>query len=198
MSITAVPLRPTPRRVLVMLWGGLAAAALVAGGLAVAGTGPAIAETGSAEQFLAYNARQPGVVTLPSGLQYEVVEQGTGDAPSDDDVVLINYKGMLRDGTVFDQNQRAPMEVAAVIPGFSEGLKQMRKGGEYRLWIKPELAYGASGTPDGTIPPNSVLRFDVELIDFIPAAVLRQQMQMQQQGLGGAPALPPGAGLPGN
>lgn len=194
MSVTAVPLRPVSRRVLVMLWGGLAAAALVAGGLAYAGTGRAIAETGSPAQFLAWNAGQDGVVTTPSGLQYKVVEPGEGEAPSDSDVVLISYKGTLRDGTVFDQNERAPMEVAAVIPGFQEGLKQMRRGAKHRMWIKPELAYGEKGTPDGRIPANSVIVFDVELIDFIPAAVLRQMQQQQQQQMGGLPGLPGMAG----
>lgn len=190
MSVTAVPIRPTSRRVLGMLWGGLGFAAVGALALAWAGTGRAIAETGSPAQFMAYNAGQPGVITTASGLQYQVLKEGEGDRPSDADVVLVKYKGTLRDGTVFDQNERAPMEVAQVIPGFSEGLKLMRRGGEYRLWIKPELGYGER-SPGGAIPPNSVLIFDVSLIDYIPAAVLRQMQQ--QQGMGGIPGMPPGA-----
>jgi FKBP-type peptidyl-prolyl cis-trans isomerase FkpA len=190
MSVTAVPIRPTSRRVLGMLWGGLGVAALGALGLAWAGTGRAIAETGSPAQFMAYNAGQPGVVTTGTGLQYRVLKEGQGDNPTADDVVLVKYKGTLRDGTVFDQNERAPMEVGQVIPGFSEGLKLMRRGGEYRLWIKPELGYGDRET-GGVIPPNSVLIFDVTLIDFIPAAMLRQ-MQQQQQGMGLPGGMPPG------
>lgn len=192
MSVTAVPIRPTPRRVLGMLWGGLGVAAIGAVALAWAGTGRAIAETGTPAQFMAFNARQPGVVETASGLQYQVLKEGEGDRPTDADVVLIKYKGTLRDGTVFDQNDRAPMEVAAVIPGFSEGLKLMRKGGEYRLWIKPELGYGDRAA--GPIPPNSILVFDVTLLDHIPAAVLRQ---MQQQQGGGLPGGLPGGAAPG-
>jgi hypothetical protein len=189
MSVTAVPLQPTPRRVLVMLWGGLALALLAAVLLAWAGTGRAIAQTGTNEQFLDYNGRQSGVVTTASGLQYKVLEAGEGNRPTDADVALISYKGALRDGTVFDQNERAPLPVAQVVPGFSEGLKLMQKGGKYRLWIKPELGYGARDA--GPIPPQSLLVFDVELIEFLPMAVL-QQMQMQQQMGGGAPGGMPG------
>ena len=185
MSITAVPIRPTPRRVLVMLWGGLGVAAAVAFGLASLGTGRALAETGSPAQFLAYNAGQSGVRTTPSGLQYQVIKEGEGEQPTATDVVLVKYKGTLRDGTVFDQNERAPMEVAQVIPGFSEGLKLMRRGGEYRFWISPELGYGARET-GGVIPPNSVLIFDVTLIDFVPASALQGMQGM------GAPQGRPG------
>jgi len=189
MSVTAVPIAPTSRRVLAMLWGGLAVALIVAGLLAWFGTGKAIAQTGTNEQFLAWNAKQSGVQTTASGLQYQVLKEGSGNRPTDADVALINYKGTLRDGTVFDQNERAPLPVAQVVPGFSEGLKLMQKGGKYRLWIKPELGYGARDA--GPIPPNSLLVFDVELIEFIPMALL-QQMQMQQQMMGGAPGAVPG------
>jgi FKBP-type peptidyl-prolyl cis-trans isomerase FkpA len=118
-----------------------------------------------------------------------VIEAGEGGKPTDADVALISYKGTLRDGTVFDENSRAPLPVAQVVPGFSEGLKQMQKGGKYRLWIKPELGYGERQT--GPIPAGSLLVFDVELIEFLPMAVL-QQMQMQQMMGQGAP----GAGVP--
>jgi hypothetical protein len=189
MSVTAVPIAPTPRRVLAMLWGGLLVALIAAVALAFLGTGRAVAQAGTNEQFLEWNARQPGVVTTASGLQYKVLEAGEGGKPTDADVALVSYKGSLRDGTVFDQNERTPMPVAQVVPGFSEGLKQMQKGGKYRLWIKPELGYGARET--GPIPPNSLLVFDVEMIEFIPMAVL-QQMQMQQMMQGGAPGAAPG------
>jgi hypothetical protein len=190
MSVTAVPIAPTSRRVLAMLWGGLALALVAAFALAFLGTGRAVAQAGTNEQFLAWNAKQSGVQTTASGLQYKVLEAGEGGKPTDADVALVSYKGTLRDGTVFDQNERTPMPVSQVVPGFSEGLKQMQKGGKYRLWIKPELGYGARNA--GPIPPNSVLVFDVELIEFLPMAVL-QQMQMQQmmQG-GGAPGAVPG------
>ena len=191
MSVTAVPIQPIARRKLVWLWLGVLAAIAIAVGLAFAGTASTIAAKGTPEQFLAWNANQPGVKTTDSGLQYRVLEEGEGAKPTDADVVLVNYKGELRDGTVFDQNERSPFPVAQVVPGFSEGLKLMKKGGKVRLWIPPALGYKDAET--GPIPANSVLIFDVELIDFIPAAVL-QQMQMQQmQGLpGGAPGAPGG------
>lgn len=191
MSVTAVPIPPTPRRVLTMIWFGIAAVILAAVALAWVGTGAAVAQTGTNDQFLAWNARQPGVQTTASGLQYQVLKPGEGAHPTDADVTLIKYKGTLRDGTVFDQNERAPLPVAQVVPGFSEGLKLMQKGGQYRLWIKPELGYGDRDT-GGAIPPNSVLVFDVDLIEFIPMAVL-QQMQMQQQ-MGGGQGVPGGPG----
>ena len=189
MSVTAVPIQPTPRRMIAMLWAGLVVIAIAAIGFAWFGTSAAVAQTGTNDQFLAWNARQPGVQTTASGLQFKVLKEGTGPHPTDTDVTLIKYKGTLRDGTVFDENERAPLPVAQVVPGFSEGLKLMQKGGKYRLWIKPELGYGDRDT-GGAIPPNSVLVFDVDLLEFIPMAVL-QQMQMQQMmggGQGGAPA----------
>ena len=189
MSVTAVPIQPTPRRVIAMLWGGLAVIVLAAIAIAWFGTSAAVAQTGSNEQFLAWNARQSGVQTTASGLQYKGLKEGEGPRPTDADVTLVSYKGTLRDGTVFDQNERAPLPVAQVVPGFSEGLKLMQKGGKYRLWIKPELGYGDRDT-GGAIPPNSVLVFDVELLEFIPMAVL-QQMQMQQM-MGGQPGAPGG------
>jgi FKBP-type peptidyl-prolyl cis-trans isomerase len=190
MSVTAVPIPPTSRRVLTMLWAGLVLVVVAAIALAWGGTGAAIAQTGSNEQFLEWNAKQPGVQTTASGLQYQVLKAGEGGKPTDADVALIKYKGALRDGTVFDENERAPLPVAQVVPGFSEGLKLMQKGGKYRLWIKPELGYGDRDT-GGAIPPSSVLVFDVELIEFLPMAVL-QQMQMQQMMNQGAPGAEPG------
>ncbi len=189
MSVTAVPIAPTPRRVLAMLWGGLALALVAAIALAFLGTGRAVAQAGTNDQFLEWNARQAGVQTTASGLQYKVLTAGEGGKPTDADVALVSYKGTLRDGTLFDQNERTPMPVAQVVPGFSEGLKLMQKGGKYRLWIKPELGYGARAA--GPIPSNSLLVFDVELVEFPPMAVL-QQMQMQQQMGGGAPGATPG------
>ncbi|HYZ49173.1 MAG TPA: FKBP-type peptidyl-prolyl cis-trans isomerase [Sphingomonas sp.] len=176
-AVTAVPIQPTSRRVLAMLWSGIVLALLAAVALAWLGTGAAVAKAGTNEEFLAWNARQPGVQTTASGLQYKVLKPGEGGHPTDADVALIKYKGTLRDGTVFDENERAPLPVAQVVPGFSEGLKQMQKGGQYRLWIKPELGYGDRET--GPIPANSLLVFDVQLLEFVPMAVL-QQMQMQQ------------------
>ena len=118
--------------------------------------------------------------------------------PTDADVALINYEGKLLNGTVFDKSQQpTPMPVAGVVPGFSEALKLMPKGSKYRVWIKPSLGYGAE--TKGPIPGNSTLVFDIDLIDFLPEAVVRQmQMQAQQGGMPGMPgAMPPGAVPPG-
>jgi len=132
------------------------------------------------------------VVELPSGLQYKIITAGKGGPkPTDTDVALVNYEGKLTNGTTFDKSQQpTPMKVNEVVPGFSEALKQMSKGSKYRFWIKPSLGYGDKVT--GPIPANSVLVFDVELLDFLPESVIRQ-MQMQQQMQG---AMPPGAGVP--
>lgn len=195
MSVTAVPLRPVRRGTLIKLWAGIALTAVAAGALAWTGTSSTIAANGTSEQYLAWNGKQTGVVTTASGLQYRVIEPGEGEKPTDSDVVLVNYKGTLRDGKVFDQAERAPFPVDQVVPGFSEGMKLMPKGAKYRFWIPPALGYGEAPQGDA-IPANSLLVFDVEMIDFIPAALLRQ-MQMQQQMQGGAGAPPPGAMPPG-
>jgi FKBP-type peptidyl-prolyl cis-trans isomerase len=163
MSVTAVPIQPTPRRVIGMLWVSLVVVLAAAIALAWFGTSAAVAQTGTNDQFLAWNARQPGVQTTASGLQYKVLKEGEGARPTDADVALIKYKGTHRDGAVFDQNDRATLPVSQVVPGFSEGLKLMQKGGKYRLWIKPELGYGDRDT-GGAIPPNTVLVFDVDLL----------------------------------
>ncbi|MGK6320592.1 FKBP-type peptidyl-prolyl cis-trans isomerase [Sphingomonas sp. DT-204] len=191
-TVTAVPIPPTKRRVIVYLVLGILLAVAAAAALAwQMPTDPALT-------FLGKNARQPGVVTTASGLQYKVLEKGQGGpSPTDTDVALVNYEGKLVDGTTFDKSQQpTPMPVAGVVPGFSEALKLMHKGAKYRFWIKPSLGYGAKGA--GPIPPNSVLVFDVELLDFLPEAVIRQ-MQMQQQMMqgggipgGAAPAPQPG------
>ena len=181
MSTTAVPLRPIAKGSLARLWVGVALVALAAGGLAWAG------QRGvepSPATYLAQNARADGVVTTDSGLQYKVLEEGQGASPSTSDVALVGYKGTLLDGTVFDQNPQTAMPVDGVVPGFSEGLQKMKKGGKYRLWIPPQLGYGEQAA--GPIPANSVLVFDVELHDFKSKADIMRMQQMMQQG--GAPA----------
>ncbi|MEO7689428.1 MAG: FKBP-type peptidyl-prolyl cis-trans isomerase [Sphingomonas sp.] len=133
-----------------------------------------------AAAFLSTNRTASGVVETASGLQYKVLTPGQGDAkPTDQDIALVNYEGRLIDGTSFDKStQPTPMPVAGVVPGFAEGLKLMARGAKYRFWIKPELGYGSEGS--GPIPANSVLVFDVEMLDFLPEAVVRQMMEQQQ------------------
>ncbi|WP_066480518.1 MULTISPECIES: FKBP-type peptidyl-prolyl cis-trans isomerase [unclassified Sphingomonas] len=201
MSITAVPIAPTKRRYLVWLWIGIAAATLSGVALAWQGTASVVATRGTNEQFLAWNRGQPGVVETASGLQYRVIEPGEGPTPTDTDLTLINYTGTFRNGETFDASrQPTPMSPAQVVPGFGEGLKLMPKGAKFRFWIKPELAYGAEARTDPqtgreAMPANSLLIFDVEMIDFVPEAVVRQmqmQQQLQQQGIPGGPGGPGG------
>ena len=136
--------------------------------------------------FLADNAHAEGVETTESGLQYKVINAGEGSSPQATDTALVKYKGTLRDGTVFDENEQTPMPVGGVVPGFSEALQLMQKGGEYRIWLPSELAYGEA-SPGPEIPANSVLTFEVTLIDFITQEQLQElQQQMQQQGAGPA------------
>lgn len=182
MSTTAVPLRPIAKGSLTRLWIGVAAVALAAGGLAWAGQ-QGVAPSPVA--FLAQNAKADGVVTTESGLQYKILSDGTGPSPTTADVALVGYKGTLLDGTVFDENPQAPMPVDGVVPGFSEGLQKMKKGGKYRLWIPPQLGYGEQAA--GPIPAGSVLVFDVTLHDFKSRAEIMQMQQMMQQGAGAPP-----------
>ena len=187
MSITAVPLRPIAKGSLTKLWIGVAAIVLAAGGLAWAGQ-QGVVPSGAA--FLTRNADEAGVVTTDSGLQYKVLEEGQGASPTASDVALVGYKGTLTDGTVFDQNEQTAMPVDGVVPGFSEGLQKMKRGGRYRLWIPPQLGYGDKVPDGGPIPKNAVLVFDVHLIDFKSRAeILQMQQEMQ--------ALQGGAGMPG-
>ncbi len=171
-SVTAVPLQPVKRGYLVWLWIGIAAAVLGAAALAWAGQ---IAQ-----------------------VRVETLVAGKGPHPTNDDVALINYVGKLSDGTVFDQSQQpTPMPVSGVVPGFSEGLKQMSKGGKYRLTIPPALGYGSKA--NGPIPANSTLVFDVELVDFKSMEEIRQlqqqqaMMQQMMRGQQGAPGAAAGA-----
>jgi FKBP-type peptidyl-prolyl cis-trans isomerase FkpA len=186
MSTTAVPLRPIAKGSLARLWIGVAALALAAGGLAWAGQQGI---TASPSTFMAQNGDADGVITTASGLQYKVLAEGTGPSPTTADVALVGYKGTLLDGTVFDENPQAPMPIDGVVPGFSEGLQKMKKGGKYRLWIPPQLGYGDQAA--GPIPAGSILIFDVELHDFKSRAEIMQMQQMMQQQQGAAGAQPP-------
>ena len=119
------------------------------------------------QAFLAANARRPEVVTLPSGLQYEVVREGTGAKPKPSDTVEVHYHGTLIDGTVFDSSVRrgtpATFGVTQVIPGWVEALQLMPVGSKWKLYIPSELAYGAQGA-GGAIGPHTTLVFEVELL----------------------------------
>jgi len=120
------------------------------------------------EEFLANNAAKDQITTLPSGLQYEVIEEGTGAKPEEASQVTVHYHGTLTDGTVFDSsvNRGTPASfgVNQVIKGWTEALQLMPTGSKWRLYIPENLAYGANPHPDGPIKPFMALIFDVELI----------------------------------
>lgn len=124
-----------------------------------------------ANTFLEQNKSQPGVKTTASGLQYVVVQEGKGATPTDDDTVKVHYTGTLTTGEKFDSSvdrgQPAEFPVKGVIPGWTEALKLMKVGEKAKLFIPPNLAYGAQGRPG--IPANSALIFDVELIEIVKA-----------------------------
>ncbi|MEW9854167.1 FKBP-type peptidyl-prolyl cis-trans isomerase [Novosphingobium sp. M1R2S20] len=163
-EITRVPLQPIAKGSLTKLWLGIAAAALLAGGVAWA--------------------------TLPASVNVETIAEGTGESPTRDDVALVNYKGTLPDGKVFDEGKQAVLPLAEVVPGFTKALEQMQRGGKYRVHIPSDLAYGEKGA--GPIPPNTDLDFEIELLDFKSREEIEQQQrimqQLQQMG---------GAGMPG-
>ncbi|MCL2265031.1 MAG: FKBP-type peptidyl-prolyl cis-trans isomerase [Treponema sp.] len=119
--------------------------------------------------FLAENAKKPGINITQSGLQYEIIKQGTGPKPNADDMVKVHYEGALIDGTVFDSSYSygSPLEfyLFQVIEGWSEGLQLMNVGSHYRFYIPSELGYGPNGR--SPIPPYAALIFDVELLEII-------------------------------
>lgn len=164
-EIHRVPLQPIAKGALTKLWLALIAVVLVGG-------------------FLAWRA-------LPSHVKVITVAAGTGASPTEEDVALVNYVGRLPDGKVFDEGKQAVFPLQGVIPGFTQALMQMQKGGRYKVHIPWQLAYGDKGA--GPIPPRTDLDFDVDLIDFRSRAEIEQQqrmmqqLQQQMQGKGGTP-----------
>jgi FKBP-type peptidyl-prolyl cis-trans isomerase 2 len=182
MSATAVPIQPIKKGSLTKYWAAVALVLAAGGGLAWWGTADVRKEYGD-------------IVTTSTGLRYKILQTGEGKSPTDNDVVLVNYKGMLKNGKVFDQNPQAGFPVTGVVPGFSEGLKIMQRGGKYRLWIPSHLGYGPEDqrnpqTGEVAIPGGSELIFDVELLEFKSRAEVeamqRQMQEMQKQQGGGA------------
>ena len=153
-EVTAVPLRPIAKGSLVKLWVGIAAIILGGIGFGLYTTKSQVMMAMSPEDFLTANAKHGGVSQTPSGLQYEVLKEGTGPKATANDMVLVNYTGKLLSGKVFDS---------------TEGMQLMSQGAKYRFWMPPSLAYGEAGAGQGVIPGNAVISFDVELIAIAPA-----------------------------
>ncbi|HET6632078.1 MAG TPA: FKBP-type peptidyl-prolyl cis-trans isomerase [Rhodanobacteraceae bacterium] len=120
--------------------------------------------------FLAENKTKPGVHVTDSGLQYKVIKQGNGPKPKKTDTVQVNYEGSMLDGTVFDSSYKrgtpATFPLSGVIKGWSEALQLMPVGSTYVFWIPADIAYGSRGA--GPIPPESTLKFKVELLKIMP------------------------------
>ena len=120
------------------------------------------------QAYLAENSKQPDVKTTSSGLQYKVMQDGTGKSPKATDTVLVHYRGTLIDGTEFDSSYRRkePIEfpLNGVIAGWTEGVQLMKEGAKYQFVIPSNLAYGQRGTPGGPIGPDATLIFEVELL----------------------------------
>jgi FKBP-type peptidyl-prolyl cis-trans isomerase FkpA len=180
---TRVPLQPIRKGSLTKVWAGIVVVLLVAAA------------------FAWFNV--PHAKKLAGGVTLETLQAGKGPSPTTSDIALINYKGMLGNGKVFDQGQGVPMPVTGVVPGFSTGLQAMQAGGKYRLRIPAEQAYGSEEkrnqqTGEVVIPANSDLVFDVDLLEFKSQAEVMQMMQQQQMmqqlqqgganGASGAPA----------
>jgi len=191
-EITRAPIQPVAKSSLAKLWLGVLLALAIGAGLAWA--------------------------AMPRGLDVDTITAGSGPQPKVGDVVFIKYRGKLAaDGSVFDESREMPrpveglfpegtpfrIEEGTTIPGFFEGLKQMRKGGKYRLFIPADKAFGANPPPGLPIPPNANLEFEIEVVDVMSRqaferkrAILLQTMQQQmgEQGgaEGGAPTAAPG------
>jgi FKBP-type peptidyl-prolyl cis-trans isomerase FklB len=131
------------------------------------------------EAFLAANKTKEGVVTLPSGLQYKIIKEGTGPKPTAEDTVLCHYRGSLADNTEFDSSYKRgePLKipVGGVIKGWTEAIQLMPVGSKWQLFIPSDLAYGERGAPGSPIGPNSTLVFDVELISIEPKPAPKEQ-----------------------
>ncbi|GGA08808.1 FKBP-type peptidyl-prolyl cis-trans isomerase [Blastomonas marina] len=167
-EVTRVPLQPIAKGSLLKLWIGIAIAVLAAAGLAWA--------------------------AQPKGLKLEVIEEGMGPTAEIGQVVFARYTGRLPDGTTFDESQDFPIpesilpggtpfavEEGATIPGFFEGLQQVKKGGKYTLYIPAEKAYGSAPPPGSPIPADSDLVFDLEVVDILERADVEQRFQAAQQ-----------------
>jgi FKBP-type peptidyl-prolyl cis-trans isomerase FklB len=122
------------------------------------------------QEFLEKNKKNPGVVVTPSGLQYQIIKEGTGPKPDSSDAVSVYYKGTLIDGKEFDSSKGTPVSLSlrGVFPGMTEALLKMGVGSKWKLFIPSHLAYGENPRPGGLIKPNMALIFEVEVLGIEP------------------------------
>jgi FKBP-type peptidyl-prolyl cis-trans isomerase len=165
------------------LFGFVLAALLSLAPFAAQAADPALSAQANAA-FLAKNAKMPGVITRPSGLQYKIIQNGFGRHPKPTDHVSVYYTGKLINGKVFDGTEAgmpANFKTNELIPGWTEALQIMREGDHWQIVIPSNLAYGSRGTPDGTIPPNQTLIFDMQLVSVLAPTKEEQQQEQEEQ-----------------
>lgn len=190
-SVTAVPIRPLARGSVLKLWLALIVLCVAGGALAWIGTG------------------RVQRITTSSGLQYQVLVEGTGAQITAEDALQLHMVGRRENGDIFASTLgQRPQEATPdnFIPGFGEALRLMRNGARYRIWIPPHLGYQGAPPPGAPFGPNETLTFEIQVVDVAPGAAgmlrMQQQMQMQQQlqqQMGGAGGAPPGeGGAPGD
>ena len=133
------------------------------------------------EEFMAKNGKEPNVVTLPNGLQYKMLVEGTGVTPAETDEVEVHYRGTLIDGKEFDssysRNETITFPLNRVIKGWTEGLQHVKEGGKVMLYIPADLAYGDRQMPSSIIEPGSTLIFEIELIKVVKPELYNEEIQ---------------------
>ena len=204
-EITRVPLKPVAKGSLTKLWLGVAACVAVGAGLAVAASP---IEWGDVQVIETVAASEPGGEA--GKLTIETLEAGSGPLAQVGQVVFVNYKGFLEDGTQFDQSEPIPwpapgvfpaegtpfpIEEGATVEGFFKGLQRVQKGGTYKLSIPSALGYGDQPRPGSPIPPGANLVFELKVVDILDQAQFEEGMAINQQAFeANRPAPPPGLG----
>lgn len=152
----------------------------------------AVKNLSEAEEFLEKNKNKPGVITLPSGLQYKVLKEGTGNSPTTKDAVLVHMTSTFPDGTIFDDTRGGEPRAIPnekMIPGWLEAITKMKEGSRWIVYMHPNLGFGESGA-EGRVPPNKMTIVDVELIKIMTPEEIREFLKKN-------PPKPPGPGMGG-
>ena len=205
-EITRVPLKPVAKGSLSKLWLGVAGAGVVGAGLAVAA---APIEWGDVEVIETVEATDPG--GKAQKLIIETLKEGTGEMAKVGQVVFVEYKGFLEDGTQFDssrpipwpqegvfpeQGTPFPIEPGATVDGFFKGLQKVQKGGSYKLTIPSALGYGDDPRPGSPIPPGATIIFELDVIDILDQAQFEEGMAINQRAFEASQGAPPAGGQP--